>query len=277
MRLQGRGQAVLCRRRMAAGGPPTAATGGPASAGSAGHAGSTATRREGPELRVRRALQPGTAASEPWAAGTARRRGLWPANWRGCLSISSRRPAARILAAGGVILAPTFCTPHPATGPLLQGHGLSPRIPEVAGAPGAPFLCDKQLAAMRNPEQQDEALRRAVTAHQVMDHNAQIGRASTSGGCTAPPGQLQDHPAQRALNNPRGPLPALRRGQGLDQRRDFGPSGPNAERHQPRRPRGHAGLLSHRAGPTTSARRNHGRTGAGMSLPPPDSSPLTAS
>lgn len=55
---------------------------------------------------------------------------------------------------------------------------------------------------MRNPEQQDEALRRPVTAHQVvMDHNAQIGRASTSGGCTAPPGQLQDHPAQRALNN----------------------------------------------------------------------------
>lgn len=55
---------------------------------------------------------------------------------------------------------------------------------------------------MRNREQQDEALRRAVTAHQVvMGHTAQVGRASTGGGSTVPPEQLQDHPAQRALNN----------------------------------------------------------------------------
>lgn len=64
------------------------------------------------------------------------------------------------------------------------------------------YFCDQHLAVVRNPEQQKEALRRAMRAHQaVMDHAAQGGRASTSGVPAVPPEQLQDHPVQWALND----------------------------------------------------------------------------
>ncbi len=99
----------------------------------------------GPE-RVRGALQPGPAPSEAWASGTAGQGGLWPADRRGGLPISSGRPAARILAAGGLILARDFFAPQIARVAIILAAATRCNCPPERRTPRGPTEVSSPLS-----------------------------------------------------------------------------------------------------------------------------------